>query len=85
MDGNQVSIDFSRPKRRDDGKKMERIPVACSSDLKEFVARMATIQGSTVSEIAHRYIVEGMKNDLANIFLPEPHMNKSLRDVLSKL
>ncbi|MBN1545729.1 MAG: hypothetical protein JW902_03625 [Syntrophaceae bacterium] len=83
--GSQISLDFSRfHPAFQDGKKEQRIPTAVSQELKEFVELMARIQGTTVSEMTHRYIVDGLKNDLAKIFMPEPHLDKSLRDVLAK-
>lgn len=79
----QLQLDFSKP-RIDSGKKTERIPTAVSSELKEFVDKMAQMQGVSVSELVHRYVVEGLKNDVVNIFIPEPHMDKSLREILQK-
>jgi len=83
----QMNLDFSKvhilaPSQ--DGKKEYRIPTAVSQELKEFVELMARKQGTSVSELTHRYIVNGLKNDIANVFMPEPHLDKTLRDVLAK-
>ena len=81
----QLSIDFSQSSRHhEEPKKLDRIPIAASEELKTFLRIMAEKQGITSSELAHRYIVEGIRNDFAKIFMPEPHLDKSLRDVLSK-
>jgi hypothetical protein len=80
----QLNLDFSAVQHPSDGKKLEKIPVACSDELKSFVSKMADLQKITVSELAHRYIVEGLKEDVVRLFIPEPHLDKSLRDLLSK-
>jgi len=81
----QISLDFSRARSSlQDGKKDVRIPTAVSLELKEFVELMARVQGTTVSEMTHRYIVDGLKNDVAKKFMPEPHLDKTLRDLLTK-
>lgn len=80
----QLNLDFSAVQHSQDGKKLEKIPVACSDELKSFVSIMAQRQGVTVSELAHRYIVEGLKEDVVRLFIPEPHLDKSLREIMSK-
>jgi hypothetical protein len=81
----QLTLDFSRVRAvHEDGKKDRRIPTAASQELKELVEIMARKQGISVSELTHRYIVEGLRSDLMQIFLPEPHLDKSLREVLGK-
>lgn len=84
MPSNQLKLDFSQSHISHDGKKEKRIPVAVSEELKEFVELMSRKQSVSVSELTHRYIVEGLKNDVAKIFMPEPHLDKTLRDVLEK-
>lgn len=79
----QLKLDFTNP-RHDDGKKTDSVTIALSTELKEFLNLMSTKQGVSRSELTHRYIVEGIKNDVARIFMPEPHLDKSLRDVLAK-
>jgi hypothetical protein len=71
-----------RPAGIADGKKLSRIPIACSDDLKGFVESMAKAQGVSVSEMCHRYIIQGLQNDLGAVFLQEPHLDKRLRDLM---
>ena len=80
----QIKLDFSKKPILDvdPNKKTERIAVACSEDFKEFFQRFCKLLKTNESELAQRYILEGMKNDLANIFLPQPHLDKSLREIL---
>ena len=83
----QLTLDFShqRPLCSDDpGKKTERITITCSSEYKDFVDLFCRVRGSTVSEICHHYILEGMRADLATLFMAQPHLDKSLRDILEK-
>ena len=82
----QMTLDFSKvhTQTQQDGKKELRIPTAVSQELKEFVELMARKQNLSVSELTHRYIVDGLKNDIANVFMPEPHLDKSLRELLAR-
>ncbi len=81
----QVGFDFSRTRPLiQDGKKEARIPTACSPEFLEFVKLMAHVQGTTVSEMTHRYIVKGLKEDIGDKFMPEPHLDKTLRELLAK-
>ena len=83
----QMTLDFaaSHPLISDDpGKKTERITITCSGEYKDFVDLFCRVRGATVSEICHRYILEGMRADLATLFMAQPHLDKSLRDILEK-
>jgi hypothetical protein len=81
----QLNLDFSKMRQvSTDGKKIQRIPTAVSPELKQFVETMAKMQGTSVSELTHRYIVNGLKDDIASIFIPEPHLDKSLRELLKR-
>lgn len=81
----QLDIDFKpKPINKDPGKHTERLTITCSSEYKEFVDLFCKIQKMTTSELCHRYILEGMKNDLADIFIAQPHLDKSLRKILEQ-
>lgn len=81
----QLKIDFSpRPLADDPGKKTDRITVTCSSEYKEFVDLFCRVRGISTSELCHRYILEGMRGDLANLFMAQPHLDKKLKDILKK-
>lgn len=77
----QLTLQFG-PSPLTSGKKLSRIPVACSDEFKAFVQQMAHLQGSDVSTICHRYILEGMQRDLGTVFMAEPHADKRLRDLM---
>ncbi len=80
----QIPIDFTGHRHPEEGKKLDRIPVAASEELKSFVTKMASMQRISTSELVHRYIVEGLKEDIVRLFIPEPHLDKSLREILDK-
>lgn len=73
-----------RPRAVDDGKKNCRLTCTCTDEYKEFAEKIARLRKTTVSELIYEYILEGMKNDIANIFLPAPHLDKRLREIISK-
>lgn len=79
----QLSLDFSKQKIVS-GKKTSRIPIACSEEFKSLVDLVAHLLDSSTSEISHRYILEGIQRDIGNIFMTEPHLDKSLRQIVSK-
>lgn len=82
----QINLDFSpNPINNiDPAKKSERIAVACSTEFKDFFQMFCKITHTNESELGYRYILDGMKNDLANIFIAQPHLDKSLADILRK-
>ena len=82
----QLNLDFSKvnPLVSDPGKKTERITFTCSSEFKEFLELFSRVQEMTVSELCHRYILEGMRSDLGNLFMAQPHLDKTLRELLAK-
>jgi len=79
----QLKLDFS-PRSVMEGKKVDRIPVAVSTDLKHLVEQIAQKQNRSVSEIAHRYLVEGIMRDIGSLYLQEPFLNDSLKEILRK-
>jgi hypothetical protein len=81
----QITLDFSRPPLlASDGKKECRISITCSEQFKEFFDLMVRTRGTTVSELGYVYLLNGMKNDLASIFLSHPHLDKSLRELMKQ-
>ena len=68
----------------DDGKKTHRLTCTCSEEFHEFVDKIARIRKTTVSVLLYEYVLEGMRGDITNIFLPAPHLDKSLRELLDK-
>ena len=80
----QTNFDFSQAQHHEDGKKLKRLPTAVSEDLKTFVEMMATKQRVSASELVHKYIVKGLKDDIGDVFFPEPHLDKTLRELLGK-
>jgi hypothetical protein len=81
----QLKLDFNRNRSmRDAGKKTERITFTCSPEYKDFLDLFCKATGNTLSELCHRYMLDGMRNDLANIFITQPHLDTSLRDLLKK-
>lgn len=83
--GAQLKLDFSpRPVMGDPGKKTERVTFTCSQEYKEFLDLFCRQTGNTASELCHRYILEGMRDDLARLLMAQPHLDKSLRELLSK-
>ena len=80
----QLKLDFSPKPSIDSGKKTERITITCSSDFKEFLDLFCRLSKTNISELGFRYLLEGMRNDLAAMFIAQPHLDKSLREVLQK-
>lgn len=79
----QMKLDFTKVAPHD-GKKDNRISIACSEDFKDFFKLMIKARGSTESELAYEYILKGIQGDLASVFMASPHLDKALREVLAK-
>ena len=73
-------IDFNQAP--DTGEIAERVTIGCSVEYKAFVELFASVRECTVSELCHRYVLDGMREDLANLFMAQPHLDKSLREIL---
>lgn len=81
----QLKLNFStKPLINDAGKKTERITFTCSTEYKEFLDLFCKATGNNISELCHRYMLDGMRNDLASLFIAQPHLDTSLRDLLKK-
>ena len=83
MPAEQLRLNL-KPNAVDDGKKTHRLTCTCSEEFHEFVERIARLRKTTVSELLYEYVLEGMRGDISNIFLPAPHLDKSLRELLAK-
>ena len=58
----QLNLDFDRPLSGVcDGKKTERMTFTASSDLKEFLAILATKMDTSISELCQKYIIAGLQ------------------------
>jgi hypothetical protein len=77
----QISIPFGP--RIHDGKKNSRIGTACSEEFRDFFRLMCRVRAISESELAHEYLIRGMQEDLAKTLMPEPHLDKNLREILS--
>ena len=66
------------------GKRTERLTVTASTDFKGLVDALCRVTGETISELGHRYFVNGLRDDIGNLFLAEPHLDKRLVDLFNK-
>jgi len=73
-----------RPRVIDDGKKMCRLSCTCSDDFKDFIEKIARLRKTTISELMYEYVLDGMKKDITEIYLPAPHLDKTLRQIIAK-
>ena len=80
---NQLVLNL-RPRVIDDGKKLCRLSCTCSDDFKEFIEKIAKLRKTSISELIYEYALDGMKKDITEIYLPAPHLDKTLREVLAK-
>ena len=78
-----LNLPFNHPKILM-GKREKRITVACSDEFRQVFELVARIQNSNPSELGFRYLLEGLKNDLGNMFMYEPHLDSTLRNILNK-
>jgi hypothetical protein len=81
----RLNLDFTRSLPIVTGKKTERLPIACSEEFKQTLSMVANLLGQSPSQLAHRYVVEGMIKDLGNIMLAQPMAAMSLREVVVHL
>ena len=80
----QLNLDLSPVRAIDPGKKTERITFTGSEDLKEFLAKFALKQNTTVSELIQRYVISGLQSDLGNILLVQANGQKTLNELLKR-
>ena len=82
---NQLALNFSKKSiTTDDGKKACRISITCSEQFKEFFDLMVKARRSTVSALGYEYLLDGMKDDLSSVFLAQPHLDTSLRELMKR-
>ena len=79
----QLQLNFQSP-QLSIGKRTERLTVTCSAELKNIVETICRMTGETVSEAGHRYFLAGLKDDIGRIFMAEPHLDKTLSNLIAK-
>ena len=83
----QLTLDLSKVRHVEppkDGKKLKRIGAACSEDFKDLLDLVCRLRGSTESELTFEYVLRGIREDLGNVFMAEPHLDKTLREAIRK-
>lgn len=78
----QLKLDFSKISTIDNGKKLKRLSFTASDDLQEFLDMLVDKLGTDRSNYIYNAVVEKMRQDLAKLLLPQPHLNKSLSEIL---
>jgi len=78
----QLKLDFSRQPQRDTGKRTKRITFTGSEDLQTFLSLLSTKMGTDVSNLCHKWVIEGLQRDIAGLLIPQPHLNKSLAEII---
>ena len=68
----------------DTGPLTETITIPCSKRFRDLVDFVSRLTDKEISELGHRYLLEGMIRDIKNIFSVEPYLDKSLREVLKR-
>ena len=66
----------------DTGPLTETITIPCSKQFKELVDMVCRLTDKEISELGHRYLLEGMTRDIKDVFLMEPYLDKRLRKVV---
>ena len=66
------------------GKKDQRITITCSEKFKELVDFIAKLTDTDPSKLGQRYFLEGMMKDLGEMFIAEPYLESTLREILQK-
>ena len=80
-DMDNLKIDIStRP--IDTGSLTETITIPCSKRFKDLVELVSKLTDKEISELGHRYLLEGVIRDIKDVFSMEPYLDKSLREVL---
>ena len=79
----QLSIPLNKPSIST-GKKDQNITIRCSEKFKELVDFIAKLLDSNASELGQRYFLQGMTQDIGQMFIAEPNLDKTLREILEK-
>ena len=66
----------------DTGPLTETITIPCSKQFKELVDLVCKLTDREISELGHRYLLEGMTRDIKDIFSVELYLDKTLREVV---
>lgn len=79
----QLNLNFST-KPIVSGKKTERLAVPCSEEFLKFLDLLSELLDTSRAELAFQFVLDGMQKALGNAFMAEPHLEKSLKDILNK-
>ena len=79
----QISINFN-PGPIATGKKADRVTFTCSSSFGGILQKEADMLGTTRSELAFQFVLEGMQRTLGTIFMAEPHSDKKVSELLKR-
>jgi len=79
----QLKLDFST-KPIISGKKRNRLSIPCSDEFLIILEKLAEMSGTSRAELGFKFVLEGMQKTLGNVFMAEPHLDKTLRDLLEK-
>jgi hypothetical protein len=79
----QLKLDFT-PRPIINGKKNERLTIPCSDEFLQFLDLLSKKYGKSRAELAHFFVLEGMQKALGNAFMAEPHLEKTLNEIMSK-
>ena len=66
------------------GKKTVRLTVTCSEEFRDLVNFVVRITGKSVSELGHRYFLEGLQRDIGTVFMAEPQLDRRLSEILGR-
>lgn len=68
----------------DTGPLTEIITIRCSKKFMELINLVCKLTDREVSELGHRYLLQGMTRDIKDIFSMEPYLDRTLREVLKR-
>jgi len=79
----QLNLDFNT-KPIISGKKTERLAIPCSEELMQHLDLLAKKYNTSRAELAFQFVLEGMQKAFGNAFMMEPHLDKTLKEILNK-
>lgn len=80
----QLSLDFSG-KMALNGKKLEPITARVPSDFRTIFQIISSKLNLNESELARKYLIAGLKQDLGEIFMLESNLQKSLGEIIANI
>ncbi|MFA5261326.1 MAG: hypothetical protein WC450_08875 [Candidatus Omnitrophota bacterium] len=81
--GNQVILDFSRPKLPiDDEKKTALIAFRVGEQFKHNLEQIAKAKGRDISKVCQEYVIQGFLEDYKNVLLNQLNSKATLSDLL---